>query len=73
MDKEIQIQWRQEPEDKNYPAAESYLGLIYDNEAVRSIVNRLKNAPVVQFKAKISSGLPGCHYWGSAIYTSRRT
>ena len=52
MDQEIQIQWRQEPEDKNYPAAESYLGLIYNSEAVRSIVSRLKDAPVVQFKAK---------------------
>ncbi len=52
MGKQVEIKWLQEPEEKDYPAAESYLSLLYDDTAVRSIVSKLKGAPVSQFKAK---------------------
>ena len=52
MDKQIKIKWLPEPEDKNYPAAESYLGLLYDEKTVKTIVSKLKKAPLYQFKAK---------------------
>ncbi|MBT0663575.1 hypothetical protein KI809_04595 [Geobacter pelophilus] len=52
MVKQIKIKWLQEPEDKNYPAAESYLGLLYNGTTVKMIVNNLKSAQLAQFKAK---------------------
>jgi hypothetical protein len=46
------ITWRKEPDDHDYPAAESYLRLLYDTRAAASYVNRLRRAPMVEFKAK---------------------
>lgn len=52
MSKQINIKWLLEPEEKNYPAAESFLGLIYDNKTVKTIVNHLKSVQLSQFKSK---------------------
>lgn len=52
MGKQIEINWLPEPEEKDYPAAESYLGLLYDNKTVKTIVSKLKSAPLTTFKAK---------------------
>lgn len=52
MQKEIGIEWMAEPEDHDYPAAESYLSLIYDHQAAAGYVQKLRKAPVSQFKAK---------------------
>ena len=52
MGKQYKIEWLSEPEEKNYPAAESYLGLLYNDRTVKAIVSRLKSAPLTQFKAK---------------------
>lgn len=52
MSKQIEIKWLPEPDAKNYPAAESYLGLLYDNKTVKDIVSNLKDVPITQFKAK---------------------
>src|ERR1035437_7500548 len=49
------IKWLGAPEDYNYPAAESYLSLIMGMGPIRvgpSIIDQLKNAKVVAFKAK---------------------
>jgi hypothetical protein len=51
-DKNIEIKWRSEPEDQDYPAAESYLSLLYDESTVKRLVEKLKRAPLSQFKAK---------------------
>jgi hypothetical protein len=48
----VEIKWRKRPEDHDYPAAESYLRLLYDNRAAASFVKRLRRAPIVEFKAK---------------------
>ncbi len=47
-----EIEWLPEPEEKNYPAAASYLELLYRKEQVDTLVNKLRNAPMAQFKAK---------------------
>jgi hypothetical protein len=47
-----QIRWRKEPEDHDYPAAERYLRLLYDNPTTASCVKRLRRASMVEFKAK---------------------
>jgi len=59
------IKWLDEPEEHDYPAAESYLSLIYESHVVHNeksgLSIRLKSAPIVLFKAKDifrASGLP---------------
>lgn len=46
------IKWLAAPEDHDYPAAESYLGLIYDSNEAASFVQLLHSAPMSAFKAK---------------------
>lgn len=46
------ILWLGLPEEHDYPAAESYLSLIYDGETAARFVQLLKQAPLSQFKAK---------------------
>lgn len=46
------IEWLKKPEPHNYPAAQSYLALVYDDAKVRKLVQRLRRAPVRRFKAK---------------------
>ena len=61
MPKRFEIKWLSEPEEHDYPAAHSYLSLIYDEQSATEHVNRLKRASLSQFKAKDifrASGLP---------------
>jgi hypothetical protein len=46
------IQWLDAPEDKDYPAAASYLGLLWPEAQVQSLVKGLQAAPLTRFKAK---------------------
>ena len=46
------IGWLPNAEPHNYPAAASYLSLIYTKAEVAALVGKLRKAPVVQFKAK---------------------
>jgi len=50
--KTTQINWFPDPEAHDYPAAESYLLLIYSADRVAEIIGTLRNAPIMQFKAK---------------------
>jgi hypothetical protein len=52
MAKNKKILWLPEPEKHNYPAAESYLSLIYSVPAARRLVRKLRRARVSTFKAK---------------------
>ena len=52
MKKSEKIQWLAKPEEQDYPAAQSYLNLLYDDKQTRRLVAALKAAPVRQFKAK---------------------
>ena len=52
MDNNTDIKWLPDVEDKNYPAAQSYLGLLHTDAEVIGLVNKLKAAKLVQFKAK---------------------
>jgi hypothetical protein len=47
-----QISWFDEPEEHNYPAAESYLTLLFDEKAVADYAKRLRRAKLEKFKAK---------------------
>jgi hypothetical protein len=52
MAKNPQIQWQRQPEDHDYPAAESYLSLIFPGAIAKRYVRALKTAPISEFKAK---------------------
>ena len=52
MSKDFRIEWLAEPEEHNYPAAESYLRLLFDETTVADYVKRLRRAPMSSFKAK---------------------
>jgi len=60
MSKSIEIIWLAKPEDRDYLASLSYLGLIFCNKRAKKLVNALRKAPMMSFKAKDifrSSGL----------------
>jgi disulfide oxidoreductase YuzD len=46
------VQWRKQPEDHNYPAAQSYLTLLFDERTAKETVEELRRAPLASFKAK---------------------
>jgi disulfide oxidoreductase YuzD len=46
------IKWLAKVEEHDYPAAQSYLLLIYDKKQVKKLVALLKAAEVTQFKSK---------------------
>ncbi|KAA0895400.1 hypothetical protein [Oryzomonas rubra] len=52
MGKNVSIKWLPEPEEKDYPAAESYLSLIYGETTVKTIITKLRSCQLTQFKAK---------------------
>jgi len=52
MAKKLEILWLKEPEEHDYPAAESYLGLHFEEPTAKSLAEKLRHAPMTQFKAK---------------------
>jgi len=52
MSKKVQSKWLSEPEDHNYPAALSYLSLIFTEHTAAEYVAKLKEAAISEFKAK---------------------
>jgi hypothetical protein len=51
-EKVTEIKWLPAVEEHDYPAAESYLNLLYCADRVAEILTGLSKAPLVQFKAK---------------------
>jgi hypothetical protein len=52
MSKDIYIQWLSKPEEHDYPAADSYLSLLYGRSRVTRLIQQLRRAPISRFKAK---------------------
>jgi hypothetical protein len=50
--KDDEFKWLDQPEAHNYPAAASYLGLLYADKRVAGLIAKLRTAPVDRFKAK---------------------
>jgi len=46
------VRWLDEPESQDYPAALSFLSLIYESKVAKSLVKQLGEAEVEDFKAK---------------------
>ena len=49
---EKKIEWLEIPEEHDYPAAASYLSLIYDEKTTHDLIEKLKAATISHFKAK---------------------
>ena len=61
MATKFDIKWLDKPKAGNYPAALSYLSLVYKVKEASRLVQRLRRAPLTQFKSKDifrASGLP---------------
>jgi hypothetical protein len=52
MVKKVKINWLGQPEEQDYPAALSYLSLLYDKQKSAAYVKGLRHAPITEFKAK---------------------
>lgn len=52
MSKGKHIEWLDSPKDGNYPAAHSYLSLIYPRNQVDHFLDCFGRAPITQFMAK---------------------
>lgn len=52
MAKKSKIKWFDKPEKHDYPAAMSYLSLIYDTDTVNEFIKLLELAPISSYKAK---------------------
>jgi hypothetical protein len=52
MANKIEIKWLADIKDHDYPAAVSYLSLLYDEASVEKYVDQLRKAPMSKFKAK---------------------
>jgi len=52
MPSQFKVKWLHKPEDHDYPAALSYLSLIYETKTATGFVKKLKKAPMSEFKAR---------------------
>ena len=52
MSKQVEVKWLDTPEEHDYPAALSYLSLIYDDQTATEFVEKLRTASMTAFKAK---------------------
>ncbi len=52
MNKKVPITWANKPEDQDYAAAKSYLGLLYNKQITAKLIDKLRSAPMTEFKAK---------------------
>ena len=48
----VKIAWLDQPEETNYPAAVSYLSLVFPPKRAKALVRELRDAKVVAFKSK---------------------
>jgi len=65
--------WKDQPDEHDYPAAETYLSLLMPQATARKIVARLRKAPVVNWKAKDILRAAGSPSYRRRVFTSPRT
>lgn len=76
MTQGIRIAWLDVPEDHDYPAAQSYLTLIFDDKTAAAYAKRLRAATGTEFKAKDifrASGLSLLGVSNAHVERDRRT
>ena len=50
MNKDIKVEWEKNPEKHDYPAALSYLSLVYSPSEAKRFIKALKREKIVFFK-----------------------
>jgi hypothetical protein len=50
--KAVRENWKEEPDDHDYPAAQDYLSLLMPDTRAKQVVRRLRAAPIAHRKAK---------------------
>lgn len=61
LNKSVLIKWLKAPDEQDYPAAQSYLDLVFEPTVAAHYVQQLKSVEMIAFKAKDifrASGLP---------------
>ncbi|SUA74487.1 Uncharacterised protein [Nocardia otitidiscaviarum] len=48
----VEVKWKKEPEEHDYPAAADFLELLAEPDVIETVVRELRAAPVVHKKAK---------------------
>ncbi len=74
MSEKIKIRWLKKPEADDYPAAFSYLTLVYGAKRAGAFVKHLRHSRISHFKAKDifrASGLPLLSIRNSHVKTDR--
>jgi hypothetical protein len=51
--RDVKENWKQQPDDHDYPAAQDYLSLVLPQARAKQVVGRLRKAPIVLRKAPI--------------------
>ncbi len=73
--KNFEITWLSEPEEHDYPAAKSFLSILFAESVAKVMVKKLKKAPISKFKSKDifrASGLSLLGVSNSHVETDRR-
>jgi len=52
MTRKFEVRWLDRPEEHNYPAAGSYLSLLYPDQTAQALVAKMRRAKMVQFMSK---------------------
>jgi hypothetical protein len=68
MKKRFAIKWLRRPKEGNYPAALSYLTLIFPPKTAAAYVQRLRRGPVTTFKSKDIFRASGLSFLGVSNY-----
>jgi hypothetical protein len=48
----LKVKWLDEPQEKDYAAAQSYLSLLVPDAELQSLIERLRSAPIGRWRAK---------------------
>lgn len=52
VDSVIEVKWKKEPDEHDYPAAADFLEMIAEPDVIETVVNELRAAPLSHKKAK---------------------
>jgi disulfide oxidoreductase YuzD len=66
-----QVKWQDDPDAHDYPAAESYLSLLYPRKVVCDLIAELHNRKTTEFKAKDIFRASGLSLLGISNYHVR--
>src|SRR5271155_2538734 len=72
MSQKVEIKWFDKSEEHDYPAAESFLSLIYDARVATKYVQQLKRVPTLEFKAKDIVRASGLSLLDVSNFTSKK-